>query len=84
MHRLCANAVIQDFEKGVLNTDPVKQAMAKKAAKKDVIALSKSYSIVTPYTSFVAIEERVKVRGMKTLKGRGGWGNGRFDQDIWL
>ena len=36
--------------------------VAKMREKQDVIELSKEYSIVTPFTSFVAIEKRDKVR----------------------
>ena len=39
--------------------------------KQDVIELSKEYSIVTPFTSFVAIEKRDKVRQLISV-GRGG------------
>ena len=39
--------------------------------KQDVIELSKEYSIVTPFTSFVAIEKRDKVRQLISVR-RGG------------
>ena len=39
--------------------------------KQDVIELSKEYSIVTPFTSFVAIEKRDKVRQLISV-GKGG------------
>ena len=62
LHRLAAHALIDDFERGVLDHDAIQQAVMKRTLKQRVIDLSKTFSIVTPYTSFVAIEERVKVR----------------------
>ena len=58
LHRLCANALIEDFESGLLSADVIEQEVLKRAQKRDVINLSKKFSIVTPHTSFVAIEER--------------------------
>ena len=62
LHRLAAHALIDDFERGVLDHDAIQQAVMKRTLKQRVIDLSKTFSIVTPYTSFVAIEERVEVR----------------------
>ena len=61
VHRLTARAVIQDWEAGVLSDNRLKHEVLKMDEKKDVIELSKEYSIVTQFTSFVAIEERDKV-----------------------
>ena len=41
--------------------------MAKLSNKGKIIELSKEYSVVTPFTSFVAIEERTKVRYFKKI-----------------
>ena len=51
----------------MLSSDAVQQEVLKRERKSDVINLSKKFSIVTPYTSFVAIEERVQ--GEDALEG---------------
>ena len=58
LHRLTAKALIRDWEEASLSDDPVEHAALKRDARAAVIHLSTSYSIVSPYTSFVAVEER--------------------------
>ncbi|KAK3587647.1 hypothetical protein CHS0354_032855 [Potamilus streckersoni] len=58
LHQLTARAVIRDFENGILDADRILHQMLKSERKQTIIELSKEYSIVTPYTSFVAVEER--------------------------
>ena len=61
LHRLTAHALIDDYERGMLSQDATRQQLMKRTLKRRVVTLSKQHSIVTPYTSFVAGEERVKV-----------------------
>ncbi|XP_033122166.1 protein mono-ADP-ribosyltransferase PARP4-like [Anneissia japonica] len=58
LHQLTARAIIRDWEDGTLDVDPVEHDIKKDAQKSYIIDLSKEYSIVTQFTSFVAIEER--------------------------
>ncbi|KAH9525129.1 Protein mono-ADP-ribosyltransferase parp4 [Bulinus truncatus] len=58
VHRLTARAVIRDWEDGVLSSDRTGHEMAKMDLKNYIIELSKQYSIVTQFTSFIAVEKR--------------------------
>ncbi|GCB80716.1 hypothetical protein scyTo_0016355, partial [Scyliorhinus torazame] len=58
LHRLTARALIGDYENGSLHTDESEHEMKKSTLKSYIIELSKEYSLVTQFTSFVAIEER--------------------------
>ncbi|XP_041092549.1 protein mono-ADP-ribosyltransferase PARP4-like [Polyodon spathula] len=58
LHKLTARAIIRDYEYGNLHTDETEHEVRKAELKSFVIELSKAYSIVTQYTSFVAIEKR--------------------------
>ncbi|XP_067889798.1 protein mono-ADP-ribosyltransferase PARP4 isoform X3 [Heterodontus francisci] len=58
LHRLTARALIGDYENGSLHTDESEHEMMKSTLKSYITELSKEYSIVTQFTSFVAIEER--------------------------
>ncbi|KAJ8350946.1 hypothetical protein SKAU_G00260760 [Synaphobranchus kaupii] len=58
LHKLTARAVIRDYEDGSLHADEAEHQGKKEELKACIIELSKEYSIVTQYTSFVAIEER--------------------------
>ncbi|KAI1899751.1 hypothetical protein AGOR_G00064980 [Albula goreensis] len=58
LHKLTARAVIRDYEDGSLHADKAEHEGKKEELKAYIIELSKEYSIVTQYTSFVAIEER--------------------------
>ena len=42
----------------VLDTDPARHELMKEQMKKKIISLSVDFSIVTQFTSFVAVEER--------------------------
>ncbi|XP_062605822.1 uncharacterized protein LOC134267631 isoform X2 [Saccostrea cucullata] len=58
LHQLAARAVIRDYEDGVLSDCKVDHKMIKQERKQHIIELSKEFGIVTPYTSFIAVEER--------------------------
>ncbi|CAF4222507.1 unnamed protein product, partial [Rotaria sp. Silwood2] len=58
LHCLTARAIIQDYENGLLHNDECKNELIKKEYKQDLIELSMKYSIVSSFTSFIAIEER--------------------------
>uniref|UniRef100_A0AAY4D8I0 Poly [ADP-ribose] polymerase n=1 Tax=Denticeps clupeoides TaxID=299321 RepID=A0AAY4D8I0_9TELE len=58
LHKLTARAIIRDYEDGVLNTNEAEHEGKKAELKSYIIDLSKEFSILSQYTSFVAIEER--------------------------
>ncbi|XP_046570901.1 protein mono-ADP-ribosyltransferase PARP4-like [Haliotis rubra] len=58
VHRLTARSLIRDWEDGMLSADRTQHEILKLNLKNYVIDLSKEYSIVTQFTSFVAIETR--------------------------
>ena len=58
LHCLTARAIIQDYENGLLHNDESENELIKKQYKQDLIELSMKYSVVSSFTSFVAIEER--------------------------
>ncbi|KAK3593675.1 hypothetical protein CHS0354_013571 [Potamilus streckersoni] len=58
LHRLTARAIIRDWEDGLLSLDRADQEIMKATTKNMIIELSREYSIVTQFTSFVAIEKR--------------------------
>uniref|UniRef100_A0A8B8EL51 Poly [ADP-ribose] polymerase n=1 Tax=Crassostrea virginica TaxID=6565 RepID=A0A8B8EL51_CRAVI len=58
LHQLAARAVIRDYEDGILSDSRLDHKVIKQERKPFIIELSKEFGIVTPYTSFVAIEER--------------------------
>ncbi|XP_060682050.1 protein mono-ADP-ribosyltransferase PARP4 isoform X2 [Hemiscyllium ocellatum] len=58
LHRLTAKALIGDYEHGNLDTNESEHEMKKSTLKSYIIELSKEYSILTQFTSFLAIEER--------------------------
>ncbi|XP_033113003.1 protein mono-ADP-ribosyltransferase PARP4-like [Anneissia japonica] len=60
LHQLTARAIIRDWEDGTLDVNPVEHDVKKDAQKSYIIDLSKEYSIVTQFTSFIAVEERDK------------------------
>ncbi|VDI55612.1 poly [ADP-ribose] polymerase [Mytilus galloprovincialis] len=60
LHQLTARAVIRDYEDGVFSSNNTQDQVQKVEKKSYIIDLSKEYSIVTPYTSFIAVEEREK------------------------
>ncbi|XP_034971015.1 protein mono-ADP-ribosyltransferase PARP4 isoform X2 [Zootoca vivipara] len=58
LHKLAARAFIRDYEQGILDEDETEHEMKKQLLKSQIIELSLKNSIVTQFTSFVAIEER--------------------------
>ncbi|XP_018410174.1 PREDICTED: poly [ADP-ribose] polymerase 4-like [Nanorana parkeri] len=59
LHKLTARAFIQDYEEGILNEKEHENEMEKQKMKSFIIKLSKEHSIVTQFTSFIAVEKRV-------------------------
>ncbi|XP_027733408.1 protein mono-ADP-ribosyltransferase PARP4 [Vombatus ursinus] len=58
LHKLTARALIRDYEDGILHEDETKHEMKKQILKSLIIKLSKENSIITQFTSFVAVEKR--------------------------
>ncbi|KAK2840214.1 hypothetical protein Q5P01_013954 [Channa striata] len=58
LHRLTARALIRDYEDGNLDADEAEHEGKKAELKSFIVELSKEYSILSQFTSFVAIEER--------------------------
>ncbi|XP_066438251.1 protein mono-ADP-ribosyltransferase PARP4 isoform X3 [Eleutherodactylus coqui] len=58
LHTLTARALIKDYEYGILHEKENENEMKKQEMKSLIIQLSKEYSLVTPFTSFVAVEKR--------------------------
>jgi len=69
LHCLTTRAIIDDYENGLLAVDDTENELMKVQYKQDLIDLSIKHSVVSAYTSFVAIEERhvqtkVKIESM--------------------
>ncbi|KAM9347781.1 protein mono-ADP-ribosyltransferase PARP4 [Symphorus nematophorus] len=58
LHKLTARALIRDYEDGSLDTSEAEHEGKKAELKHFIIELSKEFSILSQFTSFVAIEER--------------------------
>ncbi|ESO93254.1 hypothetical protein LOTGIDRAFT_119348, partial [Lottia gigantea] len=58
LHRLTARSVIRDWEDGMLSSDKTQHEVIKKNLKEYIINISKEYSLVTQFTSFIAVEKR--------------------------
>ncbi|XP_072261350.1 protein mono-ADP-ribosyltransferase PARP4 isoform X6 [Pyxicephalus adspersus] len=58
LHKLTARAFIRDYEDGILHEKEHENEMEKQKMKSFIIKLSKEHSIVTQFTSFVAVEKR--------------------------
>ncbi|RDD38355.1 Poly [ADP-ribose] polymerase 4 [Trichoplax sp. H2] len=58
LHQLTARALIRDYDDGVYNIKRTTHEAFKIDRKEDIIKISQRYSIVSPFTSFVAIEDR--------------------------
>ncbi|XP_040196486.1 protein mono-ADP-ribosyltransferase PARP4 isoform X2 [Rana temporaria] len=58
LHKLTARAFIRDYEDGILHEQEHENEMEKQKMKSFIINLSKEHSIVTQFTSFVAVEKR--------------------------
>ncbi|XP_035659528.1 protein mono-ADP-ribosyltransferase PARP4-like [Branchiostoma floridae] len=69
LHQLTARAVIRDWEDGTLHSDRMHHETKKMGLKPYIIDLSKEYSIVTQFTSFVAVEKREKDEDLTTGEG---------------
>ncbi|XP_073329534.1 protein mono-ADP-ribosyltransferase PARP4 [Pagrus major] len=58
LHKLTARALIRDYEDGSLDPNEAEHEGKKAELKSFIIKLSKEFSILSQFTSFVAIEER--------------------------
>nr|XP_046259946.1 protein mono-ADP-ribosyltransferase PARP4 [Scatophagus argus] len=58
LHKLTARALIRDYEDGSLDINEAEHEGKKAELKHFIIDLSKEFSILSQFTSFVAIEER--------------------------
>ncbi|XP_073518514.1 protein mono-ADP-ribosyltransferase PARP4 isoform X3 [Phyllobates terribilis] len=58
LHTLTARALVKDYEDGILLEKENENEMKKQEMKLSIIQLSIEYSIVTQFTSFVAVEKR--------------------------
>ncbi|XP_015672315.1 protein mono-ADP-ribosyltransferase PARP4 [Protobothrops mucrosquamatus] len=58
LHKLAARAFIREYERGMLDENETEHEMKREQLKSDIIELSLKNSIVTQFTSFVAIEKR--------------------------
>uniref|UniRef100_A0A667ZWZ0 Poly [ADP-ribose] polymerase n=1 Tax=Myripristis murdjan TaxID=586833 RepID=A0A667ZWZ0_9TELE len=59
LHKLTARAIIRDYEDGILDTNEAEHEGKKAELKSFITEMSKEFSILSQFTSFVAIEERV-------------------------
>ncbi|XP_013399831.1 poly [ADP-ribose] polymerase 4-like [Lingula anatina] len=66
LHRLTAKAILRDWEEGSLDDDRTQHEVLKMNRKNLIIQLSTKYSIVTQFTSFIAIEKREKDEDMSS------------------
>ncbi|XP_031548614.1 protein mono-ADP-ribosyltransferase PARP4-like isoform X2 [Actinia tenebrosa] len=60
LHQLVARGLIKDWEEGNLDKDQNKHEVVKRDSKDYIISISKEFSIVSQFTSFIAIEKREK------------------------
>uniref|UniRef100_A0ABI7ZKE7 Poly [ADP-ribose] polymerase n=1 Tax=Felis catus TaxID=9685 RepID=A0ABI7ZKE7_FELCA len=58
IHKLTARALIRDYEDGILHENETNHEMKKQVLKSLIIKLSKENSLITQFTSFVAVEKR--------------------------
>ncbi|XP_064131494.1 protein mono-ADP-ribosyltransferase PARP4 isoform X1 [Loxodonta africana] len=58
IHKLTARALIRDFEYGILHENETHHQMKKQVLKSLIIKISKENSLLTQFTSFVAVEKR--------------------------
>ncbi|XP_037542180.1 protein mono-ADP-ribosyltransferase PARP4 [Nematolebias whitei] len=58
LHKLTARALIRDYEDGSLETTEAEHEGKKAELKSFIVELSKEFSVLSQFTSFVAIEER--------------------------
>uniref|UniRef100_A0A3B3BZ84 Poly [ADP-ribose] polymerase n=1 Tax=Oryzias melastigma TaxID=30732 RepID=A0A3B3BZ84_ORYME len=67
LHKLTARAIIRDYEDGNLDSSEAEHEGKKEELKSFIIELSKEYSILSQFTSFVAIEERQPESGFTDI-----------------
>jgi poly [ADP-ribose] polymerase len=67
LHCLTARAIIEDYDNGILHLDETENELIKAQYKRDLIDLSIKHSVISAYTSFVAIEERDAKTDKQTL-----------------
>uniref|UniRef100_A0A8C1B711 Poly [ADP-ribose] polymerase n=1 Tax=Cyprinus carpio carpio TaxID=630221 RepID=A0A8C1B711_CYPCA len=60
LHKLTARAIIRDYEDGILANSEAEHEGKKAELKSYIIELSKEFSILSQFTSFVAIEKRTQ------------------------
>ncbi|OXB57129.1 hypothetical protein ASZ78_006991 [Callipepla squamata] len=58
LHKLTARAFVRDYEDGILHENETEHEMKKQTLKNMIIHLSLENSIITQFTSFVAVEKR--------------------------
>uniref|UniRef100_A0A8C4KFD8 Poly [ADP-ribose] polymerase n=1 Tax=Dromaius novaehollandiae TaxID=8790 RepID=A0A8C4KFD8_DRONO len=58
LHKLTARAFIRDYEDGILHENETEHEMKKQILKNMIIRLSLENSVITQFTSFVAVERR--------------------------
>ncbi|XP_068185496.1 protein mono-ADP-ribosyltransferase PARP4 isoform X2 [Antennarius striatus] len=58
LHKFTAKALIRDYEDGCLDVDEAEHEGKKAELKNFIIELSKEFSVLSQFTSFVAVEER--------------------------
>ncbi|XP_052527246.1 protein mono-ADP-ribosyltransferase PARP4 isoform X2 [Tympanuchus pallidicinctus] len=58
LHKLTARAFIRDYEDGILHENETEHEMKKQILKNMIIRLSLENSIITQFTSFIAVEKR--------------------------
>ena len=62
IHCLTARALIKDYGNGMLDVDPSVRDEMKRKRRPAIISTSCQHNVVSPFTSFVAVEERQKVQ----------------------
>uniref|UniRef100_A0A4W6G120 Poly [ADP-ribose] polymerase n=1 Tax=Lates calcarifer TaxID=8187 RepID=A0A4W6G120_LATCA len=67
LHKLTARALIRDYEDGSLDANEAEHEGKKAELKSFIIELSKEFSILSQFTSFVAIEERQPDEGFTDI-----------------
>ncbi|CAF4385876.1 unnamed protein product, partial [Rotaria sp. Silwood2] len=68
LHCLTARAIIDDYDNGLMYVDESENELFRIQYKQDLIDLSIKHSVISTYTSFVAIEERDTKTDMQTLR----------------
>ncbi|XP_071788645.1 protein mono-ADP-ribosyltransferase PARP4-like [Asterias amurensis] len=70
IHKLAAHAVISDWEEGVLHADRLEHEAQKHELTSRIVELSIRHSILTPMTSFIAVEEREEEEQVQIAEGK--------------